>query len=155
MAYPYDLDYEAAAKERAHKEPKLKTNRSMWKLMILNILTLGIYSILFFIPFSFDIDKVAPRRDGKKTFNYLFAWLLSIFTFQIVIAAWFHIITQRVEDALAENDINYSFGMGDFWGWYVFGSFLCFVGPFVYFHKLCTAMNLLCENFNAKNANKS
>ena len=155
MAYPYDLDYEAAAKERAHKEPKLKTNRSMWKLMILNILTLGIYSIVFFISFSFDIDKVAPRRDGKKTFNYLFAWLLSIFTLQTVIAAWFYIITQRVEDALAENDINYSFGMGDFWGWYVFGSFLCVVGAFVYFHKLCTAMNLLCENFNAKNANKS
>ena len=154
MAYPYDLDYEAAAKERTHKEPKLKTNRSMWKLMILNILTLGIYSIVFFIPFSFDIDKVAPRRDGNKTFNYLFAWLLSIFTFQIVIAAWFYIITRRVEDALAEKNINYSFDTGDFWGWYVFGSFIC-VGSFVYFHKLCTAMNLLCENFNAKNANKS
>ena len=30
-----------------------------------------------------------------------------------------------------------------------FGSFIL-VGEFVYFHKLCTAMNLLCEDYNAK-----
>ena len=105
MAYPYDLDYEAAAKERAHKEPVLATNRSMWKLMILNCLTLGIYSIFFFIPFSFDIDKVAPRRDGGKTFNYLFAFILAYFTFNIVIWVWFYHITARVEEALAEREI--------------------------------------------------
>jgi hypothetical protein len=29
MAYPYDLDYEATAKEKARKEPELKTDRSM------------------------------------------------------------------------------------------------------------------------------
>ena len=153
MAYPYDLDYEAAAKEKAHKEPVLKTNRSMWKLMILDILTLGIYNILFFIPFSFDLDKIAPKRDGSKTFNYLFAWILAIFTLNIVVWVWFYHITQRVEDALTERGIDYSFGTSDYWLWYLFGS-LVFVGPFVYFHKLCTAMNLLCKDFNEKNTNK-
>lgn len=39
----------------------------MWKLMILNVLTLGVYSIIFFIPFSFDIDKIAPKNDHSKT----------------------------------------------------------------------------------------
>ena len=105
MAYRYDPDYEAAAMAKVHKEPVLKTNRSALKLYVLNFLTLGIYPIFFFIPFSFDLDKIAPRRYGGKTFNYLFAWLLSIFTFQIVIAAWFYLITQRVEDALAEKKI--------------------------------------------------
>ncbi len=62
MAYPYNLDYEAA-KERAYKEPVLKTDRQMWKLMLFTYLTCGIYTILFFIPFSFDIDKVAPGRE--------------------------------------------------------------------------------------------
>ena len=149
MAYPYDLDYEAAAKERAHKESKLKTDRSMWKLMILNILTLGIYSIVFFIPFSFDIDKVAPKRDGTKTMNFLFAYILAFFTFSIVMLAWHYQIAARVEEALAERQIDYEFSTTDFWGWYVFGSFI-FVGSFVYFHKLCTAMNLLCESYNEK-----
>ncbi len=153
MAYPYDLDYEAAAKEKAHKEPVLATNRSMWKLMLLNIVTLSIYSILFFIPFSFDIDKVAPKRDGSKTFNFLFAYILALFTGNIALLVWFYHITQRVEEALMERGIDYSLSMSDFWGWYVLGSFIL-VGPFVYFHKLCTAMNLLCEDFNEKNANK-
>lgn len=150
MAYPYDLDYEAAAKERAHKEPVLKTNRQMWKLMLFNILTLGIYSILFFIPFSFDIDKAAPKRDGSKTFNYLFAYVLAMVTGNIAMFVWFFHITQRIEDALAQRGIEYSLSMGDFWGWYVLGSFIL-VGPFVYFHKLCTAMNLLCADFNERN----
>ena len=150
MAYPYDLDYEAAAKEKAHKEPVLKTNRRMWKLMLFNILTLGIYSILFFIPFSFDIDKAAPKRDGSKTFNYLFAYVLAMVTGNIAMFVWFFHITQRIEDALAQRGIEYSLSMGDFWGWYVLGSFIL-VGPFVYFHKLCTAMNLLCADFNERN----
>ena len=153
MAYPYDLDYEAASKEKAHKEPVLATNRQMWKLMLFSYLTCGIYTILFFIPFSFDIDKVAPKRDGGKTFNYLFAYLLALVTGNIALWVWFYHITDRVEEALANRGIDYSFGMSDVWGWYVLGSFIL-VGPFVYFHKLCTAMNLLCEDFNAKNEKK-
>ncbi len=153
MAYPYNVDYEAAAKEKAHQEPVLKTDRQMWKLMLLNICTCGIYSILFFIPFSFDIDKVAPKRDGGKTFNFLFAYLLALITGNIALWAWFYHITERVEEALAARGIDYSLGMSDFWGWYVLGSFIL-VGPFVYFHKLCTAMNLLCEDFNEQQKNK-
>jgi hypothetical protein len=41
----------------------------MWKLILLNVLTLGIYSIIFFIPFSFDLDKIAPKSDRSKTMN--------------------------------------------------------------------------------------
>lgn len=143
MAYRYTYDQE----EREIKPVKLATNRSMWKLMILNILTLGIYGIVFFIPFSFDLDKIAPKSDRSKTMNYLFAYILSMFTFSIVLIIWHYHIAQRVEEALSTRNISYDFGTGAFWGWYFFGSFIL-VGPFVYFHKLCKAMNLLCENYN-------
>ena len=146
MAYPYDLDYEAAAKERAHKDPKLKTNRSMWKLMLFNILTLGLYSIFFFIPFSFDVDKVS-KNEGEKTMNYLWAHILAIFTFSIVVDVWHFHIARRIENALSDREINYDFGTNDFWLWFILGS-LILVGPFIYFHKLCTAMNLLCKDYN-------
>ncbi|MBQ9087038.1 MAG: DUF4234 domain-containing protein [Clostridia bacterium] len=66
MPYPYSYDYEAQQKEKEYKPTKLVTNRSMWKLMLLSILTLGIYSIIFFIPLSFDLDKVAPKMDRSK-----------------------------------------------------------------------------------------
>lgn len=143
MAYRYSYDEE----EKKYQEPKLVTNRNMWKLMILNILTLGIYSIFFFIPFSFDLDKVDPKREREKTMNFFVAYILSLFTFSIVITIWHYHIAKRVEEALAFRKIDYDFSTGDFWKWYFFGSFII-VGPFIYFHKLCSAMNLLCRSYN-------
>ncbi len=143
MAYKYAYDNE----EKEYIPPKLATNRSMWKLMLLNIVTLGIYSIIFFIPFSFDLDKAAPKRDHSKTLNFIFVYILGLLTFSIAIVVWHYQIAERVEEALCRRKIDYEFGTGDFWSWYVLGS-LILIGPFVYFHKLCTAMNLLCEDYN-------
>ena len=145
MAYQYPYDNE----EKKYQPPKLQTNRSMWKLMILNVLTLGLYSVFFFMPFSFDLDKVDPRRGREKTMNYIVAYILSLFTFAIVMVVWHYQIASRVEEALSRRGIDYEFTTGDFWKWYFFGSFI-FVGPFIYFHKLCKAMNLLCESYNEK-----
>ena len=147
MPYPYSYDDEA----RNYKAPKLTTNRNMWKLMILNILTLGIYSLFFFIPFSYELDKVSPPREKDKTLSFLAAYILSIFTFSIVMMAWHYHIAQRIEEALSERGVAEDFGTGDFWMWYVFGSFIL-VGPFIYLHKLCKAMNALCEDYNQKEA---
>ncbi len=139
--YPYDTD------EKKYEPPKLKTDRNMWKLIVLQILTLGIYGIMFYIPFSFDLDKIAPKRDHTKTMNYLWAYILSIFTFAIVLTVWHYQIAERIEVALNKRNIDYEFTTGTFWGWGFFGS-LILVGQFVYLYKLCRAMNLLCEDYN-------
>ena len=144
MAYKYSYDEQ----EVKYTPPILKTTRSVLKLIVLSVLTLGLYSIFFFIPFSFDLDKVNPRRDGSKTFNYLWAFLLSLFTASIVLVFWHHEIATRVEEALYKRHIEYEFGTRSFWGWYFFGSFII-IGPFIYLHKLCQAMNLLCASYNA------
>ena len=143
MAYKYSYDRE----ENEYRPPKLGTNRSMWKLMILNVLTFGIYGVIFFIPFSFDIDKISPKDDHSKTFNYFFAYILAFFTFSLVLAFWHHQMAGRLEDAISKRNIEYNFSKSDFWLWYILGSFIL-IGPFVYFHKLCKAMNLLCEDYN-------
>ena len=121
----------------------------MWKLMILSILTFGLYTIMFFIPLSFDLDIVDPKRERGKTMNFLLAYILSIFTFQSVIIVWHYHIAERIEEALSRRNIEYDFGTDDFWKWYFLGS-LILVGPFIYFHRLCKAMNLLCENYNQR-----
>lgn len=143
MAYQYNYDSE----ERTVASPKLRTDRQMWKLMLFNFLTCGIYSIAFFMPFSYDLDKIAPKPDRTKTINYMVAYIVSLFTFAIVMVFWHHQIAQRVEEALVKRNIDYEFSTSSFWGWYFFGSFIL-VGPFVYFHKLCVAMNMLCESYN-------
>ncbi len=152
MAYKYAYGYE---EEEVRKVPKLQTNRSMWKLMILNILTLGIYSIIFFIPFSFDLDKISPKKDLTKTMNYVVAFVLSMFTFSIVLTIWHYQIADRIDETLTERDVPYEFDTGTFWIWYFLGSLLFFVGPFVYMYKLCKAMNLLCENYNEEAEKKA
>ncbi len=143
MAYNYSYDRD----EKEIHIPKLQTNRNIWKLLILNFLTCGVYSIIFFIPFSFDLDKIAPKSDRSKTMNYLLAYVLSLFTFSIVLAVWHYHIAERVEEALSKRNIAYEFGTSSFWAWYVFGSFI-YIGPFVYLYKLCKAMNLLCADYN-------
>ena len=143
MAYKYTYDSE----EKQYQPPKLKTDRKMWKYMLFSILTLGIYSIVFFIPFSFDLDKIAPKKDHSKTMNYLFAYVFALFTFSIVLLIWHYDIAKRVQEALERRDISYEFNTNTFWGWYIVGS-LFLVGQFVYFYKLFKAMNLLCEDYN-------
>ena len=143
-SYVYSYD-----KEKEIERSKLPTNRNMWKLVILTILTLGIYSIIFFIPFSFDLDKVAPKRDRSKTLNYVFAYVLSLFTFALVLDIWHYQVAARVEEGLERRKIDYQFTRTDFWLWLVVGSYFL-VGPFIYYHKLCRAMNLLCADYNER-----
>jgi CBS domain containing-hemolysin-like protein len=76
--------------------------------------------------------------------------ILSYFTLAIVLDIWFYQITERVEEALDKCNIKYEFSTSDFWTYYILGSFVL-VGPFIYMHKLCTAMNLLCEHYNNEN----
>lgn len=143
-SYVYSYDKE----EKEVKTPKLKTDRCMWKLMLLHYITLGIYSIFFFIPFSFDLDKVAPKSDRSKTMNFALAWFLSLITFSVFLWVWFYQVGARIEEALDKRNILHDFDSSSaFWGWYVVGG-LILVGPFIYFHKLCKAMNLLCESYN-------
>lgn len=139
MAYDYN--------EREYKAPKLKTDRQMWKLMLFGILTLGIYNIVFFMPFSYDLDKIAPKRDRSRTMSYIFAFILGFFTVNIVIYIWHYQIAERIEEALVRRNIPYKFETKNFWLEYFLGSFIL-IGPFIYFHKLCRAMNLLCESYN-------
>ncbi|MBQ9806624.1 MAG: DUF4234 domain-containing protein [Clostridia bacterium] len=145
MPYPYSYDEEA----REYKPPKLVTNRNVWKLILFNILTLGIYNIIFFMPLSYDLDKVSPKRDRSRTMNFLVAYIISLFTFSIVLYIWHYMVAKRVEEALEARDIRYEFRTGDFWGWYLLGSFIL-IGPYVYWHKLCKAMNLLCADYNER-----
>ena len=143
MAYKYPYDEE----KTEYRPQPLRTDRKMWKMMILHILTFGISSIFFFLPLSYELEKISPSRERQKMMSYAVAYIASLLTFSIVLAIWFHGLSQRVEEALEERDISYEFSPSTFWGWYYFGS-LIIVGPFIYFHKLCTAMNLLCEDYN-------
>ena len=147
MAYKYPYDDYDNSPAKQYEPQELRTDRKMWKLMLFGLLTLGIYDIIFFISLSFDVNKVSLRPERSKLMNYLFAYLLSAVTYSIVLTVWHYQLAVRIEEDLKDREIDYEFGTDKFWMWYFFGSFI-FVGPFIYFHKLCKAVNLLCEDYN-------
>ncbi len=128
---------------------RLKDDRSIGKYILFTIITFGIYSIYYFSVISTDINYIASRYDGKNTMHYcLVCFLLGPITFGIFMLVWFHQLSNRIGAELQRRGINYQFSASAFWLWYVVGS-LIIVGPFVYVHKLSTAMNSLAQSYNA------
>lgn len=129
---------------------QLKTDRGIVKFLLLSLVTLGIYSIIYFSGISSDINIIASRYDGKKTMHFcLMSFVLAPLTFGIYGFVWYHQMSNRIGSELKRRGIDYSFGSKDFWLWNVLG-LLILVGPCIYVYKLSKAMNLLAEDFNAR-----
>lgn len=129
----------------------LKTNRGWFKFILLTIITFGIYAIVFYSKISTDINLIASRYDGKKTMHFcLLTFIIAPITLGIGAIVWIHRLSARIGNELARRGIAYGFGAGSFWGWGVLGSLLFGIGPFIYLHKLCKSMNLLCGDYNAR-----
>ena len=127
---------------------QLKTNRSLLKFILLSIVTLGIYSIVFFTGIANDINVVASRYDGKRTMHFcLLCFIIAPITFGIGGLVWCHKFSARVGNELARRNLPYSFGAMDFWLWDILAS-LVIVGPFIYMHKLITSVNQIAEHYN-------
>lgn len=136
--------------QRSGPAVKLSTNYSLVKMIFLNLITLGIYGIVIYSRMGTELNTAASRYDGKQTMHYcLVYFLLSVITLGIAHIVWFHKLSNRMGMELARRGIAYSFSAGDFWLWNVLGSFIV-VGPFIYIHKLCTAMNLINTNYNSR-----
>ncbi len=127
---------------------QLKTNRGLLKYLLLSLVTLGIYSIVFYSSISGDINVIASRYDGKKTMHYaLLFFLVAPFTLSIGYFVWYHRISNRIGGELRRRNIPYSFGASDFWLWNILGLLIA-VGPLIYLYKLCRATNSLAEHYN-------
>jgi hypothetical protein len=77
--------------------------------------------------------------------TFIFSWL----TLGIVPLVWSHKISGRIGRELVRRNIRYGFGARTFWLWNVLGS-LIIVGPYIYTHKLMSAMNRLARDYNAR-----
>ncbi|MDE5772045.1 MAG: DUF4234 domain-containing protein [Ruminococcus sp.] len=127
---------------------QLSTSRDLLKVILLSLITFGIYGIIFYSGLSKDVNAIASRYDGRKTMHYcLMCFVVAPLTLGIGLLVWCHNISDRIGNELKRRGIDYSFNAGTFWLWYVLGA-IVIVGPFVYLHKMCVAMNKLSENYN-------
>ena len=127
---------------------QLKTNKGLLKTILLSLVTFGIYGLVVMSSVSNDINVVASRYDGKKTMHYcLLTFVIGPITLGIAVFVWFHKLSNRIGDELKRRNIDYSLSASDYWLWNVLGS-LIIVGPFIYLHKLFTAVNKMNEDYN-------
>jgi len=127
---------------------RLKINRGLVKLILLSLITFGIYPLVFLSKVSTDMNLIASRYDGKKTMHFcLLVFIFTPLTFGIASIVWYHRLSARIGKELTRRAIGYSFGAGSYWLWCVIGAMIV-IGPFVYLHKLCHAMNLLSADYN-------
>ncbi|MFI3200120.1 MAG: DUF4234 domain-containing protein [Eubacteriales bacterium] len=129
--------------------PRLKTDRSMWKLILLSMITFGIYAIVAYCEMVNSMNTIATKYDGKNTMHYLLAIIVSSFTCGIYGMIWCHGYCNRMGEELQRRGINYQFNANTFWLWGILGGCII-VGPFVFLHKQIEAMNLLSRDFNEK-----
>ena len=127
---------------------QLRTDRSLLKLLLLSLITCGIYSLIVWYTITEDINAIASRYDGKRTMNYiLMVFIIAPITLGIGYFVWEHRLCNRMGSELSRRNIDYAISAADFWLWGILGG-LIIIGPFVFLHKQLTAMNLLAEHYN-------
>ncbi len=129
---------------------QLRTNRGLLKLILLSLVTLGIYGLIVTAHISEDVNVVCSRYDGNKTMNYwLLIFLIGPLTLGIGYIVWMHKLCERIGKEADRRGLDCKFGASTFWLWNVLGS-LIVVGPFIFCHKWLATVNAINQDFNQK-----
>ncbi len=125
----------------------LRTDRTLLILVLLSLITCGIYWYIFMYQIIKDIN-IACDGDGDETPGLLIFLLLSIITCGIYSYYWYY----KVGNRLALNAGRYGFTVTEngttILLWMLLGQFACGIGPFVGWHILITNTNLVCSGYN-------
>ena len=125
---------------------KLPTNRSLVKMVLLGLITAGIYPTVIWSRMVTELNIAASRHDGRRTMPYFAAVILTPFTLGVFAFIWMHRFCIRVGEQLEFRKCDYRFGARDFWLWFVLG-LLILVGPLVFTYKLVKSMNLINNHY--------
>lgn len=127
-----------------HKHEK----RGLVKIVLLSIITFGIYGLIHVCGIVKDLNKCRQGHgETKKSMNPIGVVFLSVITLGIVPIVWGHRLTKRMSDELEYRDISYSLKE---WHYWVYEILLCetVVCPIIYLHKLIKASNLINNHHN-------
>ena len=72
----------------------VKTNRNMWVLILLSLVTFGIYPLFYWASVGEDVNKMCAA-DGKTTQNFWIAWLLGLITAGVFQLVWIYGVVER------------------------------------------------------------
>ena len=126
--------------------PMMRTDRSLGKLIVLSILTLGIYNIIFWYQFSEDMNVVC-NGDGKHTPSLVERVIFSLLTFGIYDLVWMYGVGERIYYNCQKKRIVSNTSGTSILLWQLAGA-LILVGPFVAAYQMIEGLNDICKVFN-------
>ena len=127
----------------------MKENRSLLVLVILSIITLGIYTLFFWHGYARDMNIVCAG-DGRKTRGIIAQVVFSTLTLGIYNLIWMYGAGDRIFLNCAKRNIPNTVSGGSVLLWYVLGAFIL-IGPFVGLYQLISGLNQLCVDYNHNN----
>jgi hypothetical protein len=125
----------------------LRTDRSLLIFILLTLVTCGIYLYVFMYYMIKDINT-ACAGDGDETPGLLVYILLSLVTCGIYSYIWLY----KVGERLARNCQRYGYSVTENGTtvllWFIFGMWLCGIGPFIGWNILINNTNMVCMGYN-------
>jgi len=125
----------------------LRTDRSLLAFILLTLVTCGIYLYVFMYYMIKDINT-ACAGDGDETPGLLVYILLSLVTCGIYSYIWLY----KVGERLARNCQRYGYSVTENGTtvllWFIFGMWLCGIGPFIGWNILINNTNMVCMGYN-------
>mgnify|MGYP000943440609 CR=1 FL=1 len=121
--------------------------RSFITLILLSIITCGIYGIFFWYSYTDDLNTVC-NGDGKQTRNYLITILLSIITCGIYYWIWLYGVGNRLYANAPRYRCRFTEDGTTILLWMIIGSLLCGFGTLYAQYILVRNMNSLAEQYN-------
>lgn len=128
----------------------LKTYRGLLGYIVLSILTCGIYSYYFIYTVARDVNT-ACAGDGKSTGGLVQFILLSILTCGIYSWWWQYSLGNRLAANAPRYGLSFTENGTTILLWLLFGSFLCFIGPFIAMNIIIKNTNSICMAYNRYN----
>jgi len=122
--------------------------RNFWMLVLLSIVTCGIYAIYFWYVYANDMNKVC-EGDGKETTNYLVVFLLSIITCGIYQFIWFYQVGNRMQENAPRYGLSFQENGTSILLWMLLGSLICGIGMYYAWYLMIKNMNALGAAYNS------
>ncbi len=145
--YAYGRQQSAQVPPMGYAAYRLKADRSLIAYILLSIITCNIYSFYFIYALARDTNVVCAG-DGSKTAGMLKLMLLSALTCGIYGFYWYYSLGNRLAANAPRYGMNFQENGTTVLLWFVCGSLLCGIGPFLAMHIIIKNLNALCGAYN-------
>lgn len=126
---------------------RVNETRSLPMVILLSIVTCGIYSYYFLYSIAADANVVCDG-DGKSTAGLLEFILLSLVTCGIYSWFWYYNLGNRLQANAPRYGLTFQENGTTLLMWLIFGNWLCFIGSYVALYILINNMNALAHAYN-------